>query len=276
MARYSFEEINEILDAAIQTGVIYNVDFNEVKDRASRLLDDEAKAIRAPFFHNGEFKNRTQTESDVDECMICISATQFPSKKMVKLMGQIEPTEFASRTQALIDRWSPVKDKLAKAKTFIVKGRKPSTDPRKTPERTLENTGTCACCGQNVKMNGGKIVHHGFTIYYGFRNGSCIGVGYEPVEVSPEGIRAVLRALSAHKVQLVKAQKGLYDGATIRVMTNDRRNPRLIEIKPEDRGYAMTLRSQQAKINHDIEMTDREIVATEKRIEDWKPGVLPG
>jgi len=90
------------------------------------------------------------------------------------------------------------------AKGRIVKGRKPSTTPRTTPERTIENTGTCGCCGKNVKMDSnGRLVAHGYTIKYGFQSGNCFGVGYEPVEVSDLAIINYSEVLSDYRDDLV-------------------------------------------------------------------------
>ncbi len=96
--------------------------------------------------------------------------------------------------------WLPVADAIEAAKAVIVRGRKPSTEPRKTEPRTIENTGTCSICSRNIKLDGGKIVDHGFTIKYGIgRNGKCFGVGFPAIEVSPEGLDAYITALTTSK-----------------------------------------------------------------------------
>ena len=43
-------------------------------------------------------------------------------------------------------------------------------------------------------LHAGRIVAHGYTIRWGYQAGECFGVGYLPVEVSPEGIDAGLDA----------------------------------------------------------------------------------
>jgi len=77
-----------------------------------------------------------------------------------------------------------------------------------TTTRTLENTGTCACCGKNVKLGfrvkEGKIGSHGFRVKKHFQNtqGSCYGVGYDPLEVSKEGLRAVIEAIEKEMISI--------------------------------------------------------------------------
>jgi hypothetical protein len=54
----------------------------------------------------------------------------------------------------------------------------------------------------NVKRSkGGTIVAHGFTRRWGFQSGNCAGVGYQPIEISPEGAEHYLGELRAALIQ---------------------------------------------------------------------------
>lgn len=56
-------------------------------------------------------------------------------------------------------------------------------------ERTLDGTGTCAVCRQNVKMEADEgLYHHGFQLQHQTRQGRCPGTGYKPWELSPDGL----------------------------------------------------------------------------------------
>jgi hypothetical protein len=186
-----------IIKTALESGTIHNVDFKDAKYYASRAYEQDSNNIRGRFFHGGLYQNRTDVEKEIDYA-ISYSVTQFPSKKLIKLLSTAERTDYVSAVQDLVDQWKPVSDDLKALKPLVVKGRKPSDTPRLTPQRTLENTGTCAVCGKNVKLDSaGTIVSHGYTVRYGYHEGNCFGVGYQPVEVSPAGLHAYLEALVA-------------------------------------------------------------------------------
>lgn len=56
--------------------------------------------------------------------------------------------------------------------------------------RTRANTGSCGVCFANVKLDGGRLVLHGYQRPGdGMAHGRCWGVGHEPFEVSPEATR---------------------------------------------------------------------------------------
>jgi hypothetical protein len=60
--------------------------------------------------------------------------------------------------------------------------------------------GICQICGnqQAVRSNGG-IAHHGYTMEYGFFNGSCIGSGSKPLNISNADL---LKNIEAIKVMI--------------------------------------------------------------------------
>ena len=157
----------------------------------------------------------------------------------------------------------PVIEKLVIIKGLVVKGRKPSETPRLTPERTLENTGTCSVCGRNAKLKvWGKIVDHGYTIQYGFQSGNCYGVGYDPIEVSPEGAKAYLKALTAHKVSLVESLPKAVDLAATADQIESIRERRLVINAPHS-------------IERDIRHVTSDIATFTKIVSEWVATPLP-
>jgi hypothetical protein len=71
--------------------------------------------------------------------------------------------------------------------------------------RTLEGTGTCPVCFRNIKLNTDNTMkRHGWNVQgqrqvgsYGvsWHTGPCIGVGYEPYELSPAGTVAAQKVV---------------------------------------------------------------------------------
>ncbi|MCH9712701.1 MAG: hypothetical protein K0U20_08775 [Proteobacteria bacterium] len=52
--------------------------------------------------------------------------------------------------------------------------------------------GTCQCCGNAQKLPNGKLSKHGYTVDYGFFNGTCSGAGQLPFEQSKDIIESLI------------------------------------------------------------------------------------
>lgn len=180
------------IEALLAAATIYNADYVEMKTALNRALE-QAKARASDVYLAIPYEDRRG-----DELSAQYYGTIYPHTLpgwLKKLPKTASPTHArALEAYRSIGFYASICARFVEAKARVVKARKPSTAPRKTPARTLDNTGTCACCGQNVKLDSGRIVMHGYTIRWGFQSGSCFGVGYLPIEVSDEGLRAALQA----------------------------------------------------------------------------------
>ena len=195
--------------AVMNQEVIYNVDFKDAKDSLGRAFEEaNSKMVSEPFFWGG--KGLDIPEAVVELHWLSWQAHLAPSllKKVIK--ANIDHPVCTAMLE-LLNEFAPIMEGVKAAKARVIKGRKPSTTPRTTPERTIENTGTCGCCGKNVKMSGNILVAHGYTIKYGFQSGNCFGVGYEPVEVSNKAIVAYLEVLNDFRNDQVASLEGLED-----------------------------------------------------------------
>jgi hypothetical protein len=201
-------DILETIDVAIEAGIIYNADFKELKEAANRKLEEGYRAVVTKPYLEGLHLRNEEISPEMSEALYYSGYPQIHTlKARHNAITKLEKTEgdhwMVKAAREYLELVRPVIVKLNIVKGLIVKGRKPSDKPRLTPERTLENTGTCSVCGRNVKLSStGKIVDHGYTIRYGFQEGNCFGVGWAPIEVSSAGAEAYLKALSAHKVSL--------------------------------------------------------------------------
>jgi len=199
------------IEALLSADVIYNIDYVAMRATLNRALE-KAKAAASDVYLAIPYEDRC-----TDELSAQYHGTIYPHTLpgwLKKLPQSVSPTHAAAlEAYRALEALAPICAKFVAAKGRVVKARKPSTAVRKTPARTLDNTGTCACCGQNVKLDGGVIVAHGYTIRWGFQSGSCFGVGFRPIEVSDEGLRAALQGFES---RLGKARLSLEYGALTR------------------------------------------------------------
>ncbi len=275
MARMTFADLNAALDACIAAGAIYNVDFQDWKSyAATRTLEDELAAVTDRLYLSTPHTEQIESDNEIYWAKVGISIMTFPSKKLVKSLET--KTAYANGIQEVVDRWTPVAEKFRTLKSMIVMGRKPAETPRKTPERTLENTGTCSCCGMNVKLKDGKIVQHGFTIRYGWQQGICFGRGYDPIEVSPEGAVAYNAMLA--KV-LVRVNEGMTNLVTNRpaIEIRDHYTAKVTATLTDGHAnYQRVLEGRVREMEAEVRQIEYEIGLFTKKIATWTPGVLPG
>lgn len=175
-------QLIEPLRAAVNTGVIYNARYVETKDSLNRLLDKERIALRPDFrAMYSDWWSAPKLAQEADDTPYSVHGVKAWAKRVAKA-GKLVPDSY----HAFVARWLPVAELLEQVKPLVVKGRAPSTGERKTPPRTIENTGTCGICGANVKLDAqGRLVAHGFTLEGYGRSGNCFGVRYQPHEISP-------------------------------------------------------------------------------------------
>jgi len=138
--------------------------------------------------------------------------------------------------------------------------------------RSRDRTGSCPICFSNVKLSGGReIVLHGYQRPgYGFIQGSCYGVGYEPFEVSVKGVSDYLTqklepGLKAAEKRLASLQSGKIETIIYRKKV----------IKPGDSEWDRVLASTIDTCEREIKDIAHEIKSFEKLRSNWKERPLP-
>jgi hypothetical protein len=188
----TFEDISTLVDRYLSKGQIYNVDYQQLNRDITRATGREANQWHSTVLPQKNWKDLNDEERELVE----YAPSDFGT-------GAFELLRDARKARKLVKsrlnmdlifpfyrRWEPLCEKFLSLKPLIVKGRQISEIPSNLPPRTLENTGTCAVCQRNVKLRGTKIMDHGYTKGYGWRNGICFGAGYQAIELSPEGLEA--------------------------------------------------------------------------------------
>jgi len=151
--------------------------------------------------------------------------------------------------------------------------------------RSLDGTGTCPACFNNVKLRRGeRIMRHGWQVQgqrqwgsYGntWHTGPCFGTGYLAFEVSPEGTKdyrdqAVIPYKKGVERELARVKRGT-DPITV---DKGRRWEKTLQ--PGDSEYA---RYQDISIKQGtkaISDLEQDIRTLDSRITGWKTATLPG
>lgn len=226
----------------LSTRPLFNVDFKNAKDLLNRAFEEEKETeISEPFFY-GRGDDFPQEITDL-----------YWKSWSLHHLGSLKTAAIAVKSNdpvmtaihLFLNRWEEAYEVLNRSRKDVIKGRKPSTTPRKSKERTLDNTGTCPVCGKNVKLDhNGSIVAHGYTVGYGYQQGNCNGVSYAPWEVSPHGRINHIQALSAYATRL--------EDGTISEKMDDRQRNSLVRQLRQDAEWHQNL------------------------VNGWKAGTLPG
>ncbi len=178
-------------------------------------------------------------------------------------------------------------------KPNIVKGRKPDPN-KKTPLRTLTNTGTCGVCGQNVKRGRfGKLVHHGYqrpgdgSLY-----GQCFGTDYPPIELSNVVLYSYVEQLKKWlhgKKSLLESYKDMATNSvqtiqsSFRTMVRDNVHPYGTTLRSHvplvvSRGnplFDQVLKEESNRVEAEIRSLENEIKMRLQQIDDWVEKELP-
>lgn len=250
MPRMTKDEALEVL----RRRPLYNVEFKDAKHWLDLHFRDAFRdQVAKPFLWNVRSDSLPREVHDLR--WLYWSIHRVPSlQRKVRACKADDPCLTAMIL--FLNEWNEAAALLVEAKKEAIKGRKPSTTPRKTQPRTLENTGTCPCCGHNVKLNRGRILDHGFTLQFNQRNGKCFGVGYNPWEISPKG-KIDMRTAVAASLETRRAQ-----------------HAKLLEAGEPKPGTEEA--KLLARLTSDIRYDVCTIELLDAEINFWKPAPLPG
>ena len=288
--------IESVLSAAEAAGFIYNQAYKDLRTYdVSRTMEKDWNSTTLLYYHSPDRDRDARLE---DSYVIFTKLSPEPHtikshrrehtksasahrrlEEVYRHRGAVAYADYTARTAALeamgevITRWEPICERLNALKDKVKKGMKPSETPRTTPARTLDHTGTCAC-GKNVKLTGGKLYDHGFTILPGWRAGNCIGVGHEPIEVSTDCLQAFL---TAYQDKVARNEEALAsDPKQLRDTWSQRKRYTPAELVSEgDPKWERVRRYWENELRGQISILTPQIERLKVRITEWTPQPLP-
>ena len=255
----------------IEAGLIYNVDWKDLKESINRQLSKGYKAVTSePYLALPRDDNTGERAGVPRAVSLELYYAQGPQihanmqNKIAKLERTFGNHWMVKAARDYADAVLPIIADANKIKATITKARKPREGARQTEERTIENTGTCSVCGMNVKRSkGGDMVDHGYRVSWHERSGGCYGVSYKPIEISPEGAvsyLAVIRDMLESAEATVAKFEAKYTESERKYGT---------QLWPKDEQTAFW--NAGSTVRH----AGRDVTRFEKIIAEWVPTDLP-
>ena len=255
----------DALRKAVESGVVWNAEFEDLKSRLGGSVWRDTEALIWPAMRDGvdeAFKYPVSPSSVHD--------VRSFSKKIEA--GRAKGLAVAGTVENFLAFWTPVVTLFDQAKPLIKKGRRPAENVDDSERRTLENTGTCPVCGKNVKLEGGRLVHHGYTVQYQAFQGGCFGVGHEAWEVSPKGAQDYASGLEVYLVDITEEYDS-WKAEGIDKVFSERTKKYLVKV---DQGYQEAV----DRLLRDREYQIKNLTSTlewfREKIANWTPSTLPG
>uniref|UniRef100_A0AAU8L0I2 Uncharacterized protein n=1 Tax=Serratia phage Kevin TaxID=3161161 RepID=A0AAU8L0I2_9CAUD len=257
------------LSQATAAKKIYNVDFESTKLTLTRAFEKlYQERISKIYFWGGLWEKQSEAENKATDG---ITVSTIPSvlsglKKVKAYKGP--QTQFMQDITEVIEGLASIATEINELKPFIVKGRKPS-GKAPAPENPNKVVKTCACCFREIAVGSdGKMVHHGYRRPGdGFQTASCMGVLYRPLEVSNDGLIALINYIEKEKVEVTARLEEVQANGQNMVMRSHWGKP----VEPGDVSHKSLLNNLKCQLTSRIESMGRQLESLNVKLANWKP-----
>lgn len=123
-------------------------------------------------------------------------------------------------------------------------------------DRTATHNGTCQACGRQhaVNVKSGKLAKHGYTVDWGFFNGTCSGSDNLPLEQDAELNLAIIKQLTEQAAQLDIEAEGEITKVQIKVGHKWVGRKAVPQYKLVDRAEFEATRPSYEKFDREVEL----------------------
>ena len=243
--------------------VVYNTEFNDAKERISRVVDEAWKFyVSEPFFYAGKWQELSAEDINVYDINVYgLHDTISASKKVAKLKHY---SVLMTTVRNLLAECLPISLAVKELKPKVIKGRKPSGRVAEVnPDKVVK---TCPCCLRQIAVRGGTMVHHGYErTGHGYTIGSCPAVNrFKPLEESSEG---ALYMIDQFKMILARASNTLAVADDLNEISRTFRDGSKETYRRGDAKFGMeifhhksSLESTIRHAQHDIDLFEKTVV----------------
>jgi len=265
-----FENMLDILNAAMEQGSIRNAVFKDVKEVAGRLCEDSLEyLVKDPFFY-GRANEQPEELLDLYYKMYISGAHILTSLK--KRIDKLTIDNDCSQAmKKWINEFIPFTNALESLKPNVVKGRAAREEPAK-PVNPNKDVKTCPCCFRPIAVVAGTMAHHGYQrTGHGYQTESCPGIQFKPLELSPDGLHFMLKSNQESKAESEKLLAEAPEIISFKEIDRIGIKRELVDITREDRRFQAYYDRHVRELQSNITFRTRDIAMFEELIANWKP-----
>ena len=274
------QETISLFESSLADKHIWNSDFKDGKSFLANICRTAVDNLQSKLRGERDETYQHPTWDEKDPRWYTIYTPDFSNmgSAAAKLM-KYESDPMVSSILPIFLEVGEISQLVKEVKPFIEKGRKPNPNAV-APD--LTNTATCAICFNIQKLTKDRMVSHGYHIsdgmghYFGFRNGSCFGVGYPPYEESNEANVAYKEALENTLVRLEARLDDLESGKVSEISRMEKEYGKWGKTSLVSKTYTTTdeswknvLAVEKRDVNATISAVKDEIDLQISRIKEW-------
>lgn len=176
MARYTRDEMLQKLKDLTAQDVVYKVEVDDAKYHLGNVYDRAKYSLGEEFTHAGKWQALTEVENAID---LPYSLQHLFGKKFLKSLEdaitKVGRTAYLDAVGHMVSEMSPLNTMMQALIARQVKGRRPQ-EPKTIIGTRTQLRAICPCCfRQHAVDEAGRMVAHGYTLEYGYQNGTCSG-----------------------------------------------------------------------------------------------------
>lgn len=207
MARYTLVTVTDTIEELRDKETVYKTEVDSLKYAFSHAFEADIKSIREQYTHSGKWQNLSEAESAVEGAMP-YEARHWYGKKFSQILEEAPETAFVDAVRSHRNRWRPLFNAMQDLIKRQTKGRKPVESTKKVIGTRTQLRAICPACFKEHAVQNDRLVAHGYTLDYGFQNGTCRGAGKkhfgttEGVQFTQDLIRQVRKEAETAAVRL--------------------------------------------------------------------------
>lgn len=180
MARHTRDEMLQKLRDLTDKPLVYKTEVDDAKYHLANVFDAEKRKIGEAFTHAGQWQNLTEAERKID---LPYELRHLFGKKFIKSIDDAKAalghsTPYIDAVGHMVSELSPLHTLMQNLIERQVKGRRPAESTKKIIGTRTQLRAICPVCfRQQAVDENGRMVAHGYTLQYGFQNGTCMGHG---------------------------------------------------------------------------------------------------
>lgn len=144
-----------------------------------------------------------------------------------------------------------------------------------TSTAVARHIGFCPCCGKDFKVLNGCLVHHGYLRPgIGSIVGDCMGVGWQPHELSPELAKRYLAGLVRQNEKTTKLAEALPNATRLGCKDHRGQVTTLVKGECPDWEWRQAYKSAEWSLRSELKGLEREMTRVQGLVDTWEPKPL--